>query len=591
MAARNEDLELETGRYLCRVRKGNKRKGYRKDILTDNLSERDTVFFCIRCQGMMREACLSSDGEQLCSCCKKEGEQTNPNLHVSNMILSFKCSCPLMVRGCGWLGTLGNCEDHLDTCGYVYETCEIGCGVVQQRNELDVHEMEKCPQRIVECKHCNNEFKSCELHTHLDKCPKMEVSCELKYGKIMCREDMTQHLKQDCGLMVEMCKLGCGKEMTRNELRIHMTDTCVQRLIQCKHCKGDFKFCDMSAHLDVCPKMEVSCELKCGKIMCREDMTQHLKQDCGLMVEMCKLGCGKEMTRNELRIHVTDTCVQRLIQCEHCKRDFKFCDMSAHLDVCPKMEVSCELKCGVVMCREVMTQHLEVDCPEKAIECSYAKYKCVGLIKRKDMSKHLEERRMEHLELKLNDFIMESSKESEINAKQNEKISEQSATIATMSQKIESLEKEVKILTDLTVSRILSSNSIKLEWITKLPERYCHIYKQFLIAGYQFEFDFHRNYFYFNQLHIQIKPQNGFYYEKLKCPFKAEFTTRLRSKRNPSVTKEFKSEVIIVEREDFNSDFKKYFNIVTISYYEYKDVESDYLTDGVAEFEIFVDIL
>ena len=150
--------------------------------------------------------------------------------------------------------------------------------------------------------------------------------------------------------------------------------------------------------------------------------------------------------------------------------------MSAHLDVCPKMEVSCELKCGVVMCREVMTQHLEVDCPEKAIECPYAKYKCVGLIKRRDMSKHLEERRVEHLELKLNDFIMESSKEFEIIAKQKEKISEQSATIEIMSQEIKSLKKEV-----------MNINSIptKLDWITNLPERDCNIKKQFVVSGYQ----------------------------------------------------------------------------------------------------------
>ena len=90
-----------------------------------------------------------------------------------------------MVRGCGWLGSLGNCENHQDMCGHVYEMCKLGCGVVIQRDEINVHEMEKCPQRIVECEHCNNEFKSCELLTHLDKCPKMEVSCELKCGNIL----------------------------------------------------------------------------------------------------------------------------------------------------------------------------------------------------------------------------------------------------------------------------------------------------------------------------------------------------------------------------------------------------------------------
>ena len=90
------------------------------------------------------------------------------------------------------------------------------------------------------------------------------------------------------------------------------------------------------------------------------------------------------------------------------------------------------------------------------------------------------------------------------------------------SQKITSLEKVVENLTDLTVSGILNPNSIKLEWITKLPERYCHIKKQFVVAGYHFEFDFYRHSVFLNHLQIRIRPQNGFYYEKLKWPFKAE---------------------------------------------------------------------
>ena len=38
------------------------------------------------------------------------------------------------------LGTLGNCEDHLDKCDYVYERCELGCGELWQREELRVRE-------------------------------------------------------------------------------------------------------------------------------------------------------------------------------------------------------------------------------------------------------------------------------------------------------------------------------------------------------------------------------------------------------------------------------------------------------------------
>ena len=80
-----------------------------------------------------------------------------------------------------------------------------------------------------------------------------------------------------------------------------------------KHCNKDFKFWELPTHIHECPKMEVSCELKCCDKLCRENIPQHLEQECGLVVETCKLGCGVELTCDELKIHVTDTCVQRKI--------------------------------------------------------------------------------------------------------------------------------------------------------------------------------------------------------------------------------------------------------------------------------------
>ena len=382
---KQKQVEIHKQRDMCRVEsEDGKYGGYKKDILTENLTDREVMLLiCDICKGIMREACLTSSGEQFCSCCevrdpkspttktnspllrskhaKRPSKQT-PNIPVRKMVDSLKCSCPLLERGCKWLSTLEECEEHLDTCGHVRDQCKLGCGAVLQRNELRVHEEEGCPLCIVKCKHCKGDFKLNDMPTHLEVCHKMEVSCKLKCNKIMPRQDMAQHLEQECGFVVEMCNLGCGMEMTRNEIKKHLTDTCVQRLMQCEHCQRDVKFCDMPNHLDVCPKMKVSCELTCGVIMCRKDMIQHLKQECGLVVEICKLGCDMKMTRNEIKKHLTDTCVQRLMQCEHCQRDVKFCDMSPHLDVCPKMKVSCELACGVVLCRSKMAQHLKEEC-------------------------------------------------------------------------------------------------------------------------------------------------------------------------------------------------------------------------------------
>ena len=121
-----ESLQPEIGRELCLVKgKNGEFLGYKRDILIENLSERDVIFICIRCQGIMREVCISSGGVQICSCCKKEDELTHPNLQMDSMVLSFKCSCPLSARGCMWVGALGGCQDHLDTCGYVYEICKL----------------------------------------------------------------------------------------------------------------------------------------------------------------------------------------------------------------------------------------------------------------------------------------------------------------------------------------------------------------------------------------------------------------------------------------------------------------------------------
>ena len=117
MAARRVEItEPDIGRELCRARgEGGIFLGFRKDILTENLSERESAFLvCSRCEGILSEACLSSGGEQFCSCCTDGEILTNPNTHVRNTVLSLKCSCPLSQRGCEWLGTLGECEEHLD---------------------------------------------------------------------------------------------------------------------------------------------------------------------------------------------------------------------------------------------------------------------------------------------------------------------------------------------------------------------------------------------------------------------------------------------------------------------------------------------
>ena len=497
----------EKGSDLCRVERNPSTNykeryvgeygGYRKDILTENLSEREKVWFiCNVCEGIMKEACVSeSSEEQFCSCCQHILDwysKVNSSVPVRKMINTLKCCCPLIERGCKWLGTLKDCEDHLFTCGYVYVSCKLKCGVVLSRNELEKHANE-CSHRQVKCEHCKKNFKSCELNEHLNKCAKMKVPCDLCDTQIT-REDMPQHLKYDCAMVLETCQLRCGVKRTRNELKIHEKDTCVQRKIACKHCYISLKFCDYSRHLKECPKMKVPCDL-CDTQITREDIPQHLKYDCAMVLETCQLRCGVKRTRNELKIHVKDTCVQRKIACKHCNISVKFCDYSKHLRECPYMEVPCEI-CSEEKYRKDMTEHLKFYCPEKMIECLFVKYKCTTVIKRKDLANHLEEKETKHLGLKLTameDLISkqseEISKQSEEITKQREENSKQSVEFENKhciaSKEFEKEKRSIELLYSITnvTSHVWNIGNVT-HW--KVNRRLAS--KQYQAAGYSFSF-------------------------------------------------------------------------------------------------------
>eukprot|EP00800_Vazella_pourtalesii_P017995 TRINITY_DN5671_c0_g1_i3.p1 TRINITY_DN5671_c0_g1~~TRINITY_DN5671_c0_g1_i3.p1 ORF type:complete len:407 (+),score=32.68 TRINITY_DN5671_c0_g1_i3:106-1326(+) len=152
---------------------------------------------------------------------------------------------------------------------------------------------------------------------------------------------------------------------------------------------------------------------------------KHLEM-CSYVHEACKLGCGVVLSRDELRIHSKETCLQRIEECEYCGRKFKYCGLPTHHSSCQKMPVKCKLKCGKLVIREKITQHMDIECKEKEVDCPFVKYSCkVGLMKRKELNQHLEDRNNEHMEMKVNGL-------EEMVMKQNEIISQ-------LSQKMEAL--------------------------------------------------------------------------------------------------------------------------------------------------------
>ena len=223
-------LEPETGTELCRVKlEGGSLGGYRSDILTENLSERENrMLKCLRCEGIMKDASISNNGKQTCVYCKRKDENTNPHESINDTILSLKCACPLSKRGCEWLGRLESVENHLTTCGHVYESCQLLCGIVTTRDEMGRHVRKECSQREVACLHCSGVHKVCEMVEHVKVCGKVEMLCELGCGTRVRRESILFHLSSECSEESVVCpyeKYRCEVVgLKRRELKQHLEE-------------------------------------------------------------------------------------------------------------------------------------------------------------------------------------------------------------------------------------------------------------------------------------------------------------------------------------------------------------------------------
>ena len=91
--------------------------------------------------------------EQSCPCCRSENYINLLNKKERGKVLELKVRCLNSVKGCEWVGELGDQERHFtNKCQYVEEVCRYGCGGNYPRFLLLTHEQDECPERPVEMK-------------------------------------------------------------------------------------------------------------------------------------------------------------------------------------------------------------------------------------------------------------------------------------------------------------------------------------------------------------------------------------------------------------------------------------------------------
>ena len=110
---------------------------------------------------------------------------------------------------------------------------------------------------------------------------------------------------------------------------------CPYKIIECKYChQGCIQYI-YDAHVKVCTGYLIDCTQKCGKLIKRGNMVEHMANECDMTIIKCPHnGCNIEMIRKELKIHLKDECLLRTVKCKYkkqgCNIEMLYKDVSKH---------------------------------------------------------------------------------------------------------------------------------------------------------------------------------------------------------------------------------------------------------------------
>ena len=199
-------------------------------------------YLCTICTNILTDPVLTDCcGQDFCEgCLKKWLKRRNTCAHcreanfkfivdkrMKRAIDSLKIYCPNRSKGCDKITTLSACNQHLEKCLFVEVSCTKKCGEIMLRKELQDHEDNKCPNRLVQCQYCNTEgmHKEVRAKSHLERCLHFPIFCpnNCEHEKIQ-RKNLTGHQKV-CPLEPVKCpffEAGCSTEIIpRKDLAAH----------------------------------------------------------------------------------------------------------------------------------------------------------------------------------------------------------------------------------------------------------------------------------------------------------------------------------------------------------------------------------
>ena len=134
----------------------------------------------------------------------------------------------------------------------------------------------------------------------------------------------------------------------------------------------------------------------CPEIVAAGLMSVHIASDCDYASVLCKYysrGCAAALLRKDLLEHETQYCVFRDVSCpQGCgARALQWRELTTHFeDTCPKSLRECPVKCGALVERTSLSDHLN-SCPLRPVYCPYIAFGCTlhRPLRTRDMEEHM----------------------------------------------------------------------------------------------------------------------------------------------------------------------------------------------------------
>ena len=148
-------------------------------------------------------------------------------------------------------------------------------------------------------------------------------------------------------------------------------------------------------------------------------LEQHLSYgsfegECKYVEVKCPYICFQLVQRQKIPNHMKNVCSKRPFICNYCNYEASHSYIvNEHLPVCEKFPIRCPNGCDELLCRSEKQKHIELTCPLKIVHCKFHYAGCIGMIKRKDIEKHMEQNVQLHLTM-MSDYNQKKDKEIEV---------------------------------------------------------------------------------------------------------------------------------------------------------------------------------